>query len=176
MRTLALNITLGVLLIAPFCGAAEAEKMYYVGEAKLSSATGESFGSQVILLEKTHDPEHNRIVERAIVVKPDRTAEERTMYMTAQGRDFTLKDDANTVAGTGTLFGPAWNWTYFRATYHASHGVTIEDENYMTDPSVLVARKKISGPDGKVLSYMDITLTRVTPKTFELLAATLLKN
>ena len=46
--------------------------MYYLGEAVLSSATGEPRGSQIIMMEKTHDPDHSLIVERAIVVKADR--------------------------------------------------------------------------------------------------------
>lgn len=67
MKPLALNVTLFVLLCAQFCWGGEVEKMYYIGEAKLSSATGEPLGSQAMLLEKTHDPDHNLIVERAIV-------------------------------------------------------------------------------------------------------------
>ncbi|HEY2587196.1 MAG TPA: hypothetical protein VGI81_15730 [Tepidisphaeraceae bacterium] len=174
MKPLALTVTLFVVVCAQVSSGGEVEKMYYVGEAKLSSATGEPLGSQAMLLEKTHDPDHNLIVERAIVVKPDKTTEEHTMTMTVSGNSFTLKDDANTVTGTGTHFGAAWRWTYFHANYQARNGVQIEDENFMTDPSAIVARKKITGPDGKVFTFMDITLKAVTPKTFELLSAALL--
>lgn len=165
-----------VLLLGCPVAAAPAEKMYYAGEARLSSEAGQSLGSQVILLEKTHDRDNSLIVERAIVVKPDRSVEEYTMTMKVSGGSFTLKDDRNTVQGSGTLAGPAWNWTYFKATYQSGNGVRIEDENYMADPSVLVARKRISDPDGKVLTYMDVTLKSVTPRTFEILAASLLKK
>jgi hypothetical protein len=176
MKPLTLSLTLALVVCTRFCFGGEVEKIYYLGEAKLSSPAGEPLGSQVMLLEKTHDPDHNVIVERAIVVKADKTTEEHTMTLTVKDNSFTAKDDANTVTGTGTLFGPAWRWTYFHAVFHASNGVQIEDENFMADPSAGVARKKITGPDGKVFLIMDVTLKAVSPKTFELLAATLLKK
>jgi hypothetical protein len=46
----------------------------------------------------------------------------------------------------------------------------------MVDPEVLVARKKVSAPDGKVVMYMDITLKTVTKSTFDILSRALLKN
>lgn len=165
-----------MVLLAYPAWAAPVEKMYYVGEAKLSSPSGQSFGSQAFLLEKTHDPDHNLIVERAIVVKPDQSVDEFTMNLQVQGDSFTIKDSKDTISGTGTLFGPAWRWTYFKATYKSINGAQIEDENYMTDPEILMARKKISGPDTKVQMYMDIALKAITPQTFEILAASLLKK
>ena len=156
--------------------AAEVEKWYYVGEAKLSSPSGQSRGSQAFLLEKIHDPDQNTIVERAVVVKPDQSVEEHKMTMKVAGDSFTISDTRNTVHGTGTLFGPAWHWTYFKATYDATNGARIEDENYMTDPGVLVARKKISAPNGTVVMYMDITLKVVTVPTFTILSESLLKK
>jgi len=157
-------------VLIPAFAAAGVEKMYYAGEVKLSSASGRPIGSQVILAEKTHDPDHSLIIERAIVVKPDRSVEQHTMNMKVTGDTFTLEDDAHTVSGTGKLFGPAWHWTYFKAEFKATNGVTIEDENYLTDPAVGCARKKVIAPDGKVLMYMDVTLKQITPKTFEILS------
>src|SRR5688500_5389217 len=123
-----------LLAIAPACRAAETEKLYYVGEAKLSGPAGQSYGSQVILLEKVHDPDRSVIVERAIVAKPERSVEEYTMTMKVTGDSFTIADERKTIDGSGTLFGPAWRWTYFKATYRSANGAVIEDENYMTDP------------------------------------------
>lgn len=176
MKPLTPNVAFFLVVFAQFCSGGEIEKIYYLGEAKLSSPAGEPLGSQVMLVEKTHDPDHNLIVERAIVIKADKTAEEHTITMAVKDNAFTAKDDANTVSGTGTLFGPAWRWTYFHAVFHASNGVQIEDENFMADPTAGVARKKLTGPDGKPFLVMDVTLKAVTPKTFELLAAALLKK
>ena len=150
---------------------------YYLGEAKLSSADGKPLGSQVILLEKTHDPEKATITERAVIVKPDGKAEEQTMLLTVRDDNtFTLADAAKTVEGSGALFGPAWAWTAFKGTFRHKSGVVVVDENFMADDSVITARKRVSGPDGKVLTYMDMSLKAVTPKTFEILTAGLLKK
>ena len=89
---------------------------------------------------------------------------------------FTLSDDAKTVEGSGKLFGPAWKWTYFKATFKSKNGVRIEDENFMADDSVGSARKKVIGPNDKVIMYMDMSLKGITPQTFEILRAGLLKK
>src|SRR5262245_37333193 len=45
-------VFLSAILFAHTCSAAQVEKLYYVGESKLSDASGRVYGSQVILLEK----------------------------------------------------------------------------------------------------------------------------
>ena len=164
------------VLLPSICFGAEVEKRYYVGEAKLSDPSGKVYGSQVILLEKVLDPDNSVFVERAIQVKPDGKAEEFIMNHRVKGSTFTLDDDKGMVTGSGTLFGPEWKWTYFKATYQATNGARIDDENFMTDPTVLVARKRISAPDGKVIGFMDITLKSITPQTFTILSAGLIKK
>jgi hypothetical protein len=157
--------------------AADPEKFYYLGEVKLSSADGKPMGSQVILLEKIHDRDKSKIVERALVIQPDGKAEERNMEMTVKDdNSFTLTDDTKSVSGGGQLFGSPWKWTYFKATFKASNGVQIDDENYMADESVGVARKKITLPNGNVYMFMDMSLKSVTPKTYEILRAGLMKK
>jgi hypothetical protein len=175
MRAIA---TLTLVALFPLSGlAAEPERLFYLGEVKLSSGDGKTTGSQVILLEKIHDRDKSTITERAIVVKPDGKAEEQTMLLTVKGDNtFTLANAAKTVEGAGTLFGPAWKWTYFKGTFKHKSGVVVEDENFMPDDSVVTARKKVSGPDGRVLLYMDMSLKSVTPRTFEILAAGVLKK
>src|SRR5262245_11426682 len=165
-----------MLLLPGFGFGADVEKRYYVGEAKLSDPSGKDNGSHVILLEKVLDPDNSIFVERAVVVKPDGKAEEFTMNHRVKGNTFTLDDTKGMVKGSGTLFGPAWKWTYFKGTFEATNGVRIEDENFLADPSVLVARKKISAPDGKVIGFMDITAKSITPQTFTILASSLLKK
>ena len=62
------------------------------------------------------------------------------MTLQVKGDSFTISDARQAIRGTGTPFGPVWHWTHFKATHEATNGVRIEDENYMTDPAVLVAR------------------------------------
>jgi hypothetical protein len=175
MRTAIALVT--TVVVSASALAAPPEKLYYLGEVKLSSAAGQPMGSQVILVEKVLDRDKATIVERAVVVHPDGKAEEWAMRMAVKDDNtFTLTDDAGDVEGGGKLFGPAWKWTYFKATFRAKNGVRIEDENFMADDTVGTARKKLTGPDGKVILYMDMSLKGITPKTFEILRAGLMKK
>jgi hypothetical protein len=142
----------------------------------VSSPDGKTIGSQVILFEKTHDVDKLMMIESAVVVHPDGKVEEHTMRVKIEGNSFTLTDDAQTIEGTGSWSGPAWRWTYFKATYKSTNGGQIEDENFMADDSVITARKIVSGPDGKVFTYMDMSLKGITPKTFEILKARLIRK
>lgn len=175
-RFVLLLLSAVVAIAGARASAAEPEKFFFVGEVKLSSADGRPIGSQVILFEKIHDQEKATMIERAVVVHPDGKVEEHTMRLSVKGNDFTIADDAKTIEGTGTLAGPPWKWTYFKAAYRSTNGVQIDDENFMSDDSVITARKKVSGPDGKVFMYMDMSLKGITPKTYEILRAGLLKK
>jgi hypothetical protein len=170
-------IVCGVMLIPGFAGAVPPEKLYYAGEVKVSGPAGQAMGSQVILLEKASDKDKSTITERAVIVHAGGKVEEQTMVLTVKDdATFRLADLAKTVEGTGVLFGPAWKWTYFKGSFKHKSGVIIDDENFMADDSVITARKKVSAPDGKVIMHMDMSLKGVTPATFEILAAGLLKK
>jgi hypothetical protein len=175
MRT---AIAMALVVLAPAGAlAAPPTRLYYVGEVKLSSGTGASMGSQAILVEKVLDPDNSVIVERAIVVGLDGKVEEHTARLVVKkDNTFTLTDDPRGMEGGGQLFGPAWKWTYFKATFKTKSGVRIEDENFMADDSVGTARKKVIGPDDKVIMYMDMSLKGITPKTFAALRAGLMKK
>src|SRR6267378_6029428 len=154
MRT---AITLVLLVLIPALSTAEPPlNLHYVGEAKVSSADGKALGSQVYLLEKTLDRDKATITERALIVREDGKAEEWTLRFAVKEDDtFTLSEDSKRAEGSGKLFGPAWKWTYFKATYKSTNGVEVEDENFMADYSFGTARQKLTGADGKVFMYMD---------------------
>jgi hypothetical protein len=172
------TITTLALLAAPAVAlAGPPEKFHYLGEVKRSTGDGKPAGSQVILVEKTHDRDNSLIVERALVVNPDGSTEEFTARMSVKpDNTFTLSTDDKTVEGSGTLSGPAWKWTYFKATFKAKNGATIEDENFMADESAVTARKKIMAPNGKVVMVMDMTVKAVSPATFDILRTGLMKK
>jgi len=171
-------ISLAVLFLVPVLALAESPvKLYYVGEAKVSSVAGKALGSQVYLLAKTLDRDKATIIEQALIVHPDGKAEEWTMrFSVKDDNTFTLTEDSKKAEGTGKLFGPEWKWTYFKAKYKSTNGIEVEDENFMADDSFGTARQKLTGPDGKVFMYMDISLKSITPKTFEILRAGLMKK
>ena len=167
-----------VLLVASFapavCRGESVEKFYYVGEMKLSSPTGRPMGSQAFLIEKTHDPDHNAIVERAVVVGADGKAADYMMDIKVSGNSFALSDRNGTAKGSGEFFGPPWHWTYFKADYRSTNGARIQDENFMADPTMITARKQVFAPDGKPLMFMEGTFKAITPQTFQLLSGALL--
>src|SRR2546423_916320 len=171
-------ISLVVIVLVPAVALAEPPvKLYYVGEAKISSADGKPLGSQVYLLEKTLDREKSTITERAVIVRADGNAEEWTLrFAVKEDGTFTLTEDSKRAEGSGKLFGPAWKWTYFKATYKSANGVQVEDENFLADESFGTARQKLTGTDGKVFMYMDISLKSITPKTYEILHTALMKR
>src|SRR5438874_5389443 len=171
-------ISSAVVVLMPALALADPPvKLYYVGEAKVSSADGKVMGSQVYLLEKTLDRDKAAVTERAVIVREDGKAEEWTMrFAVKKDNTFTLTEDSKRAEGSGKLFGPAWKWTYFKATYKSTNGVQVEDENFLADESFGTARQKLTGPDNKVLMYMDISLKGITPKTYEILRAGLLKK
>ncbi len=175
MRT---AVSLLVLALVPtLAPAAPPEKSYYAGEIKLSSPAGKPMGSQVIILEKTQDKDNALIIERAVLVQQDGKVEEFTVRLSIKDDNtFTLVDDAKMSQGQGTLFGPAWKWTYLKGTFKTKNGLTIEDENFFGDDSAVFARKKLITPDNQVFMYMDMGLKSITPKTFELLRTALLKK
>jgi len=176
MRT-AVTLVIFLLLMPAWVPAAPPEKSYYAGEIKLSSPVGKPLGSQVIMLEKTQDQEKSVITERAVVVHQGGKVEEFTARLAVKDDNtFTLTDDSKGLEGRGTLFGPAWKWTYFKATFKTKEGIVIEDENFFADDSVGTARKKLIMPDGQPFMYMDMSLKAITPRTYEILRAALLKK
>jgi hypothetical protein len=155
---------------------ADQVKTYFIGEGKLSTESGKPIGSQALLLEKIEDREKNLMIESAVVVDAKGVAEKRTMTLKVDGDHFALQDDTGSINGTGDLFGIPWQWTYWRGSFDAANGVHIQDENFIADPTIAVARKKITGKDGKVLMYMDVTMKSITPETYHILAGALFKK
>src|SRR5882724_3852049 len=105
-------ISLVIIVLAPALALADPPvKLYYVGEAKISSADGKPMGSQVYLLEKTLDRDKATITERALIVQEDGKVQEWTLrFAVKEDNTFTLTEDAKKAEGSGKLFGPAWKW------------------------------------------------------------------
>lgn len=174
MKTL--FISSAIIVAAQICGAAEVQRSYFIGEAKLSTESGKPIGSQAILVSKIYDADKNLLTERAIVVHSDGKVDDYPMNLSIKGDTFTIDDPKKAVEGSGTLFGKPGEWKYLKGTYKASNGVTIDDENFMASPDIGCARKRLTTPDGKVLMYMDLALKSTSRETFETLAAALVKE
>src|SRR5437868_2575402 len=88
------TMMISIVVLLPALARAEGPvKLYYVGEAKVSSASGEPMGSQVYLLEKTLDREKATITERAVIIRPGEAAEEWTLrFAVKEDNTFTLSE------------------------------------------------------------------------------------
>ena len=167
---------LNLLLVAASARATEPQVRYYVGEAKRSSDDGKSLGSEVFLAKRTVDRDQSTITEQPIIVDENGKVTEWTIRFTVkEDGTFTIEDDTKRMKGTGKLFGPAWKWTYFKATYKVGDEVEIQDENFLSDESCGSARQRFTWK-GKGTSYRDLTLKEITPKTYEILRAGLMKK
>jgi hypothetical protein len=159
-------------MFALACSAAtahETQHTYFMGESKFSAPDGTPMFTGLIIVEKTMSPGEQLIVERAIEVQNGKPTYEYTMNMKVSGSSFTLADSAHTVTGKGELHGTPWHWTYFKGTFKTSTGIKIDDENFMSDPAVVVARKKISKEDGTLLMVEDACLHSISEESFKLL-------
>src|SRR5207248_6781123 len=102
MRTAISSVV--IVLIPALALADPPVKLYYVGEAKLSSADGKALGSQVYLLEKTLDRDKATITERAVIVREDGSAQEWTLrFAVKEDGTFTLTEDSKKAEGSGKL-------------------------------------------------------------------------
>jgi hypothetical protein len=59
-------------LLPQICFAAPIEKLYYVGEVKLSDPSGKPFATQVILLEKVLDPDNSQARGACLLLSRER--------------------------------------------------------------------------------------------------------
>ena len=62
-------------LLPQICFAAPIEKLYYVGEFKLSDPSGKPFATQVILLEKVLDPDNSQARGACLLLSRERESE-----------------------------------------------------------------------------------------------------
>lgn len=148
-----------------------------MGEQKTSAPDGTLMSTSVLFLEKTVTQAESRMSERVVEVDPDKKVKDFTVYMNVSGSKFTLEDSTHVVTGAGNLFGTPWDWSYFKGTWTVtSNGTKIEDEDFMSDPTVLVSRKRIYKADGTLVMFADASLHKISETTFKLLAASLLRG
>src|SRR5215831_14416976 len=100
-----------VTVSAQTAPAAQEKVTYYLGEVKMSSPTGQPFGSSLSLAKRTLKPAENKIVELVASIDPKQPTREYTTIFDVNGSKFTVKDEEGTFAGEGEFIGGAWEWT-----------------------------------------------------------------
>lgn len=128
-------------LLACFAAAAlaqAAEKtVYLLGEVKMTSPTGQPFGSTVSLVKRTLKPAENKIVELVASLDPKEPTKEYTTVFDIKGSKFTVKDDEGTFSGEGEMIGKPWEWTGWKYTVNliGERKGIIKAEDTMTPPA-----------------------------------------
>src|SRR5215472_1031222 len=108
MRFLKISALLFLLWMAAasFAQTAPPEQIaYYLGEVKMSSASGQPFGSSITLAKRTLKPAENKIVELVLSLDSKQPAREFTTVFNVTGSKFTVKDEEGTFAGEGEFLG-----------------------------------------------------------------------
>ena len=154
--------------------ASEEKVMYFLGEVKMSSPTGQPFGSGVSLVKRTLAPAENRITELLLSIDSRRPTQEHTTIFDIKGSKFTLKEEG-AFAGEGELIGKAWEWTGWKYTVSMTgenKGV-LKGEDSLTVDGV-TSKKTFFSPDGQARIVFAEELKPISREMYELLHAKLL--
>jgi hypothetical protein len=155
--------------------AAQEKVTYFLGEVKMSSPTGQPFGSSLSLAKRTLKPADNKIVELVASIDPKQPTREYTTIFDVKGSKFTVKDEEGTFAGEGELIGKAWEWTgcSFVVNMIGQRKGVLKAEDTFTNSGVM-AKKSFSSPDGQVRVVFTEDLKPISREMYEILHAKLL--
>jgi hypothetical protein len=170
-----LMLTLAAGVYAQTTPAAQEQIMYLLGEVKMSSPQGQSYGSSISLVKRTLKPAENKIVEQVLSVDARQAAQEYTTVFVVKDGKFTVKDDEKTFEGEGELTGKAWNWTGWKYTVNmlGERKGKVIAEDVLTE-SGLTVKKSFYSPDGALRVVFSEELKPVSKEMYEILRAKLL--
>jgi hypothetical protein len=164
-----------VTVSAQTAPAAQEQVTYFLGEVKMSSPTGQPFGSSLSLAKRTLKPAENKIVELVASIDPKQATREYTTIFDVKGSKFTVKDEEGTFAGEGELIGRAWEWTgcSFVVNLIGQRKGVLRAEDTFSNGGVM-AKKSFSSPDGQVRIIFTEDLKPISKEMYEILHAKLL--
>ena len=182
MRILKLSTILTLILIglafnsyAQSNTASEEKVTYFLGEVKMSSPTGQAYGSGISLVKRTLAPAENKITELVLSVDSRRPTQEHMTVFDVKGSKFTVKEEGGGFAGEGELTGKAWEWTGWKYTVNLtgeSKGV-LKGEDSLTVGGV-TTKKTLFSLDGQTRVMFAEDLKPISREMYELLHAKLL--
>jgi hypothetical protein len=156
--------------------ASQEQAAYYFGEAKITSPTGQVFGTTLSVVKRILKPAENRIIEQVVFLDPRRPPEEHITVLDVKGSKFTLRDDSGTFTGEGDLTGKAWEWSGWVSNIKFTDGKgTLKSEDTLTN-NVITAKKTFYRPDGKPSALIVEELKPISKEAFELLRSKLLQK
>lgn len=149
---------------------------YYLGEVKMSSPTGQPYGSTVSLIKRTLTPAENKIVELVLSIEAKGAPLEFTTVFIVKDSKFTVKDEEKTFEGEGELIGKPWNWTgwKYQVNILGPRKGVVKAEDILTEHGLTV-KKAFYSPDGQLRVNFSEDLKPITKEMYDLLHAKLQK-
>lgn len=147
---------------------------YFLGEVKISSPTGQPYGSTVSLIKRTLTPAENKIVELVLSIEAKGAPLEFTTVFTVKDSKFTVKDEEKTFEGEGELIGKPWNWTgwKYQVNILGPRNGVVKAEDILTETGLTV-KKAFYNPDGQLRVNFSEDLKPISKEMYDLLHAKL---
>jgi hypothetical protein len=148
---------------------------YFLGEVKMSSPTGQPYGSSVSLIKRTLTPAENKIVELVLSIDLKTGPWESTTVFGVKDGKFTIKDEEKTFEGEGEFTGKPWGWTGWKYQVNmlgARKGI-LKGEDTLTETGLTV-KKGFYSPDGQLRVNLFEDLKPISKEMYDLLHAKLM--
>jgi hypothetical protein len=171
---LLLTLAAAVTISAQTVPAPPEQVTYFLGEVKMSSPTGQPYGSSVSLIKRTLTPAENKIVELVLSIDAKNVPQEYTTLFAVKDSKFTVKDEEKTFDGEGEFTGKPWNWTgwKYQVNMLGARKGTLKAEDTLTDGGLTV-KKAFYSPDGQLRVNFSEDLKPITREMYDLLHAKL---
>ena len=150
---------------------------YYLGEVKMTSPTGQPYGSSISLVKRTLRPDENQIVEIVLSIDAAKPPQEYTTLFTITGNRFVVRDQEGTFEGRGELIGSMWEWTGWKYSVNMLGTMKgkVEADDALSAAGIVVSKSYYS-PDGALRVRFAEELKPISSEMYEILHAQLLRK
>ena len=151
----------------------KSQTSYFLGEVKMSSPAGVSYGSSVSLVKRVASQANNKITEYVLSLDADKEVQEYVAIFEVKGSMFSVRDNHGTFSGEGKLFGKPWKWNSWKYTVLMNDGSgSLKGEDFLSDDG-LVIKKTLFSPDGTARVMFDEELKSISQSMYDVLRAKL---
>jgi len=152
----------------------EEQITYFLGESKMTSPTGQPYGSTLSLIKRTVKPEENKIIEQVISINQREPTKEYIAIFDVRGSKFKMKEQGGGFTGEGELIGKAWEWTGWKSTSNLAGGRgKLISEDTLTKDGLLV-KKSFYSPDEQLRVIFSEDLNQISKEMYDILRSKVL--
>ena len=170
MKTIIFLFLLSVLMIS----SAQAQTVYYIGQAVLTKVDTGVVTRSPYIIARTSDPVSGTIHEEVVSLQNNKFVK-NTSLLTIKDNHFRMSESTGTVTGEGDLTGEPWKWTFLRAEFFyvtENFKLRIVDFNFFTDPNAISGHKDFyliqgSESEEKLFQQEDVVVYPTDKAIFE---------